>query len=60
MKFVRPLYRSLHNSAVGSGIARTTFIENNEMYILFYNFRFNLFLYSIYYYLLVIIQLHVK
>jgi leukotriene-A4 hydrolase len=32
MKFVRPLYRALHQSAVGTGIARSTFIENNEMY----------------------------
>lgn len=33
MKFVRPLYRSLHQSAVGSAIARETFIQNNEMYL---------------------------
>jgi leukotriene-A4 hydrolase len=31
MKYVRPLYRALNKSAVGSGIARQTFIEHNEM-----------------------------
>lgn len=32
MKFVRPLYHALHKSAVGSAIARETFVENSEMY----------------------------
>ena len=31
MKFVRPLYRALYKSAVGSSIAKRTFIELNEM-----------------------------
>jgi hypothetical protein len=31
MKFVRPLYRSLYKSAVGSEIAKATFLEVNEM-----------------------------
>jgi hypothetical protein len=31
MKFVRSLYRALHQSGVGAGIARSTFVENNEM-----------------------------
>jgi leukotriene-A4 hydrolase len=32
MKFVRPLYKALFNSVVGSAIARETFITNSEMY----------------------------
>ena len=32
MKFVRPLYRSLHNSRVGVKVARNTFENNHEMY----------------------------
>jgi leukotriene-A4 hydrolase len=32
MKFVRPLYRSLHNSRVGVTAARETFEANHEMY----------------------------
>ncbi len=34
MKFVRPLYRALHNSVIGSGTARQTFIRYNEMLVL--------------------------
>lgn len=32
MKFVRPLYRSLHASQVGGSVARQTFEANHEMY----------------------------
>lgn len=32
MKFVRPLYKALSESAVGSAVARDTFISNSEMY----------------------------
>ena len=31
MKFVRPLYRALFKSAVGTDAAMATFIEVNEM-----------------------------
>ena len=32
IQFVRPLYRSLHNSKVGDTVARETFEANYEMY----------------------------
>jgi leukotriene-A4 hydrolase len=32
MKFVRPLYKALFNSVVGSSVARDTFIANSNMY----------------------------
>lgn len=32
MKFVRPLYRALYNSAVGCALAKDTFVKYNESY----------------------------
>ena len=32
MKFVRPLYRALHNSKMGRRVARKVFLQNKDFY----------------------------